>query len=142
VFDQSHWPLVFFVQYVKHYNPVNFFLSGFPGGLSVHPSGIGELFWLEGLFWIFAALGLWQLRYVARKVGFSVPILVVIWFVTFPIGSSMTTLDVPHEIRSYNFLPLPELLAGYGALITWEEISRVRLRWLSPRATAMAVIGV
>jgi len=142
IFSQNHWLLLFFEQYSKHYNPSNFFFDGFPGGVSVHPFAIGELFWLEGPLWVFALIGLWQARQVSRKVAFSVPILMAIWFVTFPIGSSLTTMDIPHEIRSYNFIPLPELLAGYGAVIAWGKISRIRLRWLPPRAPAMAGAGL
>jgi 4-amino-4-deoxy-L-arabinose transferase-like glycosyltransferase len=142
IFNQKSWLLLFLEQYSKHYNPSNLFFDGFPGGLSVHPFAIGELFWLEGLLWIFALIGLWQARHVSRKVAFSVPILIALWFVAFPIASSLTTMDIPHEIRSYNFLPLPELLAGYGAIIAWEEFSRIRFKWLPPKALALTITGI
>jgi 4-amino-4-deoxy-L-arabinose transferase-like glycosyltransferase len=142
IFTQKSWLPLFFEQYSKHYNPSNLFFDGFPGGLSVHPFAIGELFWLEGPLWIIALIGLWQARHVSRKVAFSVPMLIALWFVAFPIASSLTTMDIPHEIRSYNFIPLPELLAGYGAIIAWEKFSHISFKWFPPKAPALTMAGI
>jgi hypothetical protein len=57
---------------------------------------------------------------------------------TFPLASSLTTPS-PHEIRTYNFLPLPEILASYGAVVAWDLVGRYRWLCLS---VAMVVLVV
>jgi 4-amino-4-deoxy-L-arabinose transferase-like glycosyltransferase len=139
IFHQPHWLLVFFTQYANAYNPGALFFSGFGGGVQVlPPQGVGELFWLEGPLWIFAVIGMSQQRHLSRQGGFVVPILLSIWFFTFPIASSLTT-GSPHEIRTYNFLPLPEILAGYGAVVAWEMLSRYRWKWFSAAQGALVI---
>src|SRR5207237_9571070 len=88
--------------------------------------------------WIFEVIGISQQRYISRQVGFVVPTLLAIWFVTFPIASSLTQ-GSPHEIRTYNFLPLPEILAGYGAVVAWEMIGRYQWKWFSAARVALAI---
>lgn len=125
------WPFYFLLQYKDHYNPLALFFKGYIGGEAVRPDGIGELFWLEGFFWLIALLALWQRRGAWQKsLGFRLPLLLVLWFLTFPIASSLTSEDVPHRIRSYNFLPLPELLAGYGLAILLPALLKYRPVWV------------
>ena len=138
VFNQKHWIIVFLTQYANHFNPGALFFDGFKGGLAIHPAGVGELFWLEWPLWIVATIGLSKLQSTLKRLGFNLHLLIIIWFVTFPIASSLTTLDVPHELRSLNFLPLPELLAAYGAVVLWQALSRYRWKWFSAAQGAMA----
>src|SRR2546430_10981477 len=93
--------------------------------LQVLPKGVCQLFWLEWPLWIFALIGMSQQRHISRQVGFVVPALLAIWFVTFPIASSLMT-ESPHKIRTYNLLPLPQILAGYGAVVAWVILERYR----------------
>src|SRR5258708_17059387 len=121
------------------------FIDGLKGGVAVHPAGIGELFWLEGPLWIAAVIGLAQRCY--RRTGFSVLILVLLWFAAFPIASSLTTLDIPSEVRTIGFLPLPELLAGFGAAFVSRKLFESRWRWRAvlavviPSAAALIVFS-
>jgi 4-amino-4-deoxy-L-arabinose transferase-like glycosyltransferase len=139
IFNQSHWLTLFFTQYANAYNPGALFFSGFSGGLQVlPPQGVGELFWLEGPLWVFAVIGMSQQRHLSHQVGFVVPVLLSIWFFTFPIASSLT-MGSPHEIRTYNFLPLPEILAGYGAVVAWEMLSRYRWKWFSAAQVPLVI---
>lgn len=129
------WIAQFFRQYADHYNWGALFFSGYKGGSAVRPENIGELFWLEGPLWIGAVIGLAQRQY--RRLAYALPLLVAIWFFTFPISSSLTTDDPPHEVRTYCFVPLPELLAGYGAVVAWRQLSCYRWR----RLTAAHVVA-
>jgi 4-amino-4-deoxy-L-arabinose transferase-like glycosyltransferase len=139
ILNDPHWLALFFTQYANAYNPGALFLSGFGGGVQVlPPQGVGELFWLEGPLWIFAVIGMSQQRYLSHQAGFVLPILLAIWFFTFPIASSLTTPS-PHEIRTYNFLPLPEILAGYGAVVAWEMLSRYRWKLFSVAQGALVI---
>ncbi len=142
VFKQPYWLLQSFLQYESHYSPDLLFFEGFRGGLAVHPQGVGELFWLEGLLFCFAVLGILYKRHISGQVGFVIPTLLFIWFVTFPVASSLTTGGLPHEVRTYNVLPLPEILAGYGAVVAWEILGRYRWKWLSAAQVALAISAI
>ena len=125
ILENRDWLPTFAGQYLSHYNPVALFWSGYKGGMGQQVAPVGELFWLEGFLWMVAAIGLWRNRRLLRqKLGFSLPIVLGLWFLTFPISSSLTNLDIPHEVRAYNFVPLPQLLAGYGAMLVWQFLAR------------------
>ncbi len=129
IFQEDGWIFKIPAQYLNHYNPLNLFFRGFQEGVGVRPAQVGELFWLEGFLWLVAAFDLfWPGRWAAHK-GFNLPLLVAIWLLTWPIAASLTLLEHTHEIRSYNFLPLPELLAGYGAVVGWRELKRFACGW-------------
>ena len=140
IFQKNNWFFKIPAQYLNHYNPLNLFFKGFQEGVSVRPAQVGELFWLEGFLWLAAAHGLfWPNRWAAPR-GFHLPVLVGVWFITWPIAASLTILDHTHEIRSYNFLPLPELLAGYGAVVCWRELKRFARGWRYSLATGGLVV--
>jgi 4-amino-4-deoxy-L-arabinose transferase-like glycosyltransferase len=137
--SQTNGLALFFTQYLNTYNPSELFFTGFRGGLQVlPPQGVGELFWLEWPLWIFAAIGVSQHKHLSRQVGLVVPALLTIWFLTFPIASSLTTPS-PNDQRTYNFLPLPEILAGYGVVVAWELLRRYRWKWFSAAQVALAI---
>jgi hypothetical protein len=137
ILDQPHWFALFFTQYVNAYSPRVLFFTGFPSYLQVLPQGVGELFWLEWPFWIFVVFGMSQQKYISRQVGCVLPMLLGIWFVTFPIAASLTMS--PHEIRTYNVLPLPEILAGYGTVVAWEMLRHYRWKWFSVAHGVLAI---
>lgn len=119
------WWRLFFQDYFSYYNPSSVFFNGFLDGVDVRPDFVGELLWLEGLLFIPA------LYFIIRKPlkdVFSQRIVLLGWFFTFQIAASLTIFS-PHQVRALNFLPLPELLAGYGAVILWKNLKNNYLRW-------------
>jgi len=130
---QPGWPLLFFNHYSDYFDPSYLFFDGFKGDLIDHMQGIGNLFWLEGFLWLAAIYGLAQKRWLDR-VSFSLPTLLTFWFFTYPIAASLTITLTPSENRTVNFLPLPELLAGYGAsaVLNWLLNQSWPWRWLRP----------
>jgi 4-amino-4-deoxy-L-arabinose transferase-like glycosyltransferase len=107
--------------YAAQYNPSALLFDGLNRTLGYKPAyGTGELFWLEGPLWIVAFVGL--LRYPLQRL--NLPVLLGVWAVTYPIASSLTWGPTAH--REINALPLPELLAGYGAVLVLNWLSRTR----------------
>jgi 4-amino-4-deoxy-L-arabinose transferase-like glycosyltransferase len=130
IINQPNWLILFFFEYIAAYSLYLLSFAGFGGSVAVYPQGVGNLFWLEGVLFIFALIGILKNRYCSRQVGFSMRILLVVWLMTFPIASSLT-IHSPHDVRTYNFLPLPEILAGYGAVVAWDIVGRYRWLWFS-----------
>ncbi|HEX2914210.1 MAG TPA: glycosyltransferase family 39 protein [Chloroflexia bacterium] len=125
VFLAKNWPTELLFQYASHYNPRFLFFDGFKEGVGIRPDGVGELFWLEGLLWLLAFAGFIIFsRELNRKVGFHLPLVLVIWFLTFPIAASLTVGQPPYEIRAYNFLPLPQLLSGFGVVVAGRVLAK------------------
>ena len=139
VFAQPHWPVAFLVGYSRHFDPSALFFDGLSGGLDVMPNGVGELSWLEWPLLFAAVVGLARGVSTGGRVAMRVSLIAAGWVLTFPVASALTTSDLPHEIRSYNLLPLPELLSGYGAVVVWAALSRHRWRWLTAAHAALLV---
>ncbi len=127
VFRLPDWPQVWWTNYRAHYDLQAWFVDGLQEGVAVHPAGIGELFWLEAPLMLIAGLGLLERRFWQRS-QLIVPVLIIIWLLTFPMAASFTNHGIPHEIRTYNLLPLPELLSGYGLALIWEWGAGTRWR--------------
>jgi 4-amino-4-deoxy-L-arabinose transferase-like glycosyltransferase len=127
VFQMPDWPQVWWANYRAHYDLQAWFIVGLQEGVAVHPAGIGELFWFEAPLMLIAGLGLLQGRFWQRS-QLLLPVLVIIWLLTFPMAASFTNHGIPHEIRTYNLLPLPELLSGYGLVLIWEWGAKTRWR--------------
>src|SRR5437588_8856234 len=45
-------------------------------------------------------------------------------------------------MRIYNCLPLPEILAGYGAVVAWEMLRRYRCKWFSAAQGILAISAI
>src|SRR5258708_31595788 len=121
ILTMPDWPLVFLGHYSSQYNPINLFISGFGGGQSIHPTGIGQLFWLEGLLWIAAVVGILRKKGL-EFTGFNLTVLIGWGFFTWPLAAALTVTGIPTETRTVNFLPLPELLAAYGAVVIFDML--------------------
>jgi 4-amino-4-deoxy-L-arabinose transferase-like glycosyltransferase len=143
--SQPNWLLVFFNNHAAHYDFSRLLYSSFKAGYVPHPSGIGQVFWLEPILWGAAIIALATLP---RRVNFALWLLLIIWFLTFPVASSLTEAGIPHEVRSIAVLPLPQLLAGLGAVFIWQKLSAYRWRKISlaqvaaiPAVTLWAFFG-
>jgi 4-amino-4-deoxy-L-arabinose transferase-like glycosyltransferase len=115
------------LQYILQYSPLGLFLTGLNRSIEAPAGfGIGELFWLEGALWIAAAVALARHPWLSERAGFRLPLLFAIWFATFPLAASLTSGASSH--REINFLPLPELLAGFGAVAILGWLARTRFK--------------
>ena len=133
IFAEKDWWLAYPRNYSSYYNPSLLFFDGFKAGVSLRISGIGQLFWIELGLWLVALVKL--VRLWRNSGSLNVPVLLLGWFATFPLAASFTT-TYPHETRSLNFLPLPELLAAYGAVVAWRGLRPVA------RAGFVGLIGL
>ncbi len=119
------WYIHIFGNYAAQFDPSGLFFQGLNRTPDIHlPYGVGELFWLEGPLWIVVLIDF--IRRPWTKLGFNLPILLGLWLVTYPIASSLTWGPTAH--REINVLPLPELVAGYGAILVFEALLRTRFR--------------
>ena len=125
ILHEDNWPLMFLYHYYSQYDFGNMFVNGFGGGQSLHPPGIGQLFWLEIFLWIAGIIGLARKR-LTQETHFSLVFLIGWWFFIWPIAASLTLTDVPTETRTINFLPLPELFAGYGAMVIFFAVKGMK----------------
>src|SRR5262249_46355750 len=127
--------------YLSHYDPQGLFFRGFGDGVAILPPGIGELSWLE----LPLLLGLLYFNRMRREdfsLGFGLSFLLLLWFITFPIADTLTggIHGQAHEIRSVSVFPLPELLAGYSAVLIWQALVRFR-RLLAYLALVAGVVA-
>lgn len=132
---------LFLRNYLEHYSPVFLFFRGdelarhsihslaalqqlglpfhlSPRSFGLMLTGFGTLYLFEAPFLI---IGL--IRLVKRHA--QTDILLLGWFLLFPIGASLTHEGVPHALRSIVALPMPQLITAMGA--------RTILEWLNPR---------
>ncbi len=147
-FQDVDWFIQAMRLFVDHFSPGALFFSGFGNGEAVRrPLYIGELFWLEAPLWIMAFIGISQ-RSVSRRVALSVPLILTLWLLTYPLADSLTRgappfengmAGIPHELRSYNFVPLPELLAGLGAVVLYSKLRP--LRWGKYAVALVTIAG-
>ena len=137
LFREANWMEVWWANYRAHYDLQAWFIDGLKSGVAVHPVGIGELFWLEAPLMLIAVSGLLRHRFWQRS-QLMIPVLVIIWLLIFPLAASLTNQGIPHEIRTYNLLPLPELLAGYGLALIREWGAAAEWK----RAITYVLIGI
>jgi 4-amino-4-deoxy-L-arabinose transferase-like glycosyltransferase len=134
-FQNTDWFIQALRLYADHFNPGALLFTGFGDGEGVRrPLYIGELFWLEVPLMI-AAFARLTRRQTSYRVAFSLTVLISLWFITYPVADSLTRgappfdnqmAGQPHELRAYNLLPLPELLAGFGVVVIARKLSRTR----------------
>src|SRR5258708_10513726 len=118
------WYILIFGNYAAQFDPSGLFFQGLNRTPDIHlPYGVGELFWLEGPLWIVVLIDF--IRRPWTKLGFNLRVLLGLWLVTYPIASSLTWGPTTH--REINVLSLPELVAGYGAMLVCEALLRTRV---------------
>ncbi len=95
--------------YLLHYSPSFLFLHGDPQPRHSITS-FGVLYHIEFFFAVIGLIALFLKRLPERY-------LLLAWLILFPVGAMLTDpREMPHALRSIVALPLPQLLAGYGAI--------------------------
>jgi 4-amino-4-deoxy-L-arabinose transferase-like glycosyltransferase len=138
--DRGDWLVTLVSNYADYYDPRRLFFTGLEGMVDSLP-GIGNLFWMEGPLWLAAAYGLSR-GVLLNRPGFSVRFLLVAWFFTYPLAASFTLTGIPSENRTVGFLPCPELLAGYGAMVVLNGLGRSGFPWSSAARRACAITAL
>ncbi len=132
--------------YASHFDPRTIFFTGFRNSVRFPPT-IGELSWVE-IPLLIGFILFNRLRQQSNRLGFNLTLLVVLWLLTYPIADTLTGgfYGTASEVRCVPIMPLPELLAGYGALLIWQRLVQHRRRLayaaLAMGATAYGVFAV
>ncbi len=116
--------------YASHFDPRTIFFTGFRNSVRFPPT-IGELSWVE-IPLLIGFILFNRLRQQSNRLGFNLTLLVVLWLLTYPIADTLTGgfYGTASEVRCVPIMPLPELLAGYDALLIWPRL--VQLSTASP----------
>jgi 4-amino-4-deoxy-L-arabinose transferase-like glycosyltransferase len=104
---------MFFSNYIKHLSPRFLFLRG--DELPRHGVAyFGEMYHFEAPF---VLIGLVTLLVRRRRTDW----LLLLWFLLFPVASSLTTVGIPHALRTIVALPMPSIIVmlGIGTLFRW-----------------------
>ncbi len=102
---------IFFTNYFAHFNPYWLIANiGNNGKEEFKIPSIGLFYFWELPFFILGLLFLW-LSNLQKKEKF----LLLIWFLFAFIPPSIAT-GAPHAMRSYNILPVPQIIEGFGIL--------------------------
>lgn len=59
----------------------------------------------------------------------AVKIFTILWFLIVPIPASVTN-DVPHAVRTINFLPILQILTAIGIIFALQKISNFKIKYL------------
>jgi len=101
--------------YFSHFDPSWLFFNAGRENHKIPNFGLLPL-WAAPLLLI----GIYQLA--AGSYPRRVKWFLAIWLLLAPIPASLTT-EAPHAMRSFNVLPVPQILMGLGAIALWQRIS-------------------
>ncbi|OGM19058.1 hypothetical protein A2955_01285 [Candidatus Woesebacteria bacterium RIFCSPLOWO2_01_FULL_37_19] len=108
--------------YLAHFSPNFLFIGGdigYPGHFITRFSvkGLGELYWIQALLIILGIILLWK-RAKLRKVG----LILLTWFILYPLGSSLTGTDGggPFSFRSIFGVISFQILTALGVFFLIE----------------------
>jgi len=90
-----------------------------------HAPGMGLMYLIELPFLL---VGIYML--IFGKFDKALKIFITLWFLIVPIPASVTN-DVPHAVRTINFLPILQILTAIGILTAFSKISSIKYRVLS-----------
>ncbi len=108
--------------YLLHFTPSFLFLHGDPQPRH----GVGSFGVLYPLEFLLALFGLASL-FIRKTQGRW---LLLAWIIFFPVGAMLTNpAEMPHALRTIVFLPLPQILAGYGLFSLYQWIARKSRTW-------------
>lgn len=89
-----------------------------------HAPGMGLLYLIELPFLL---VGIYIL--IFGNFDRAVKIFTILWFLIVPIPASITN-DVPHAVRTINFLPILQILTAIGIISVLQKISNFRIKYL------------
>jgi 4-amino-4-deoxy-L-arabinose transferase-like glycosyltransferase len=107
--------LIFITNYIKHFSPGFLFLYG-DSELRHSLSGMGQMYLFE------APLLIYGLSILIRERK-KYQILLLFWFLIFPVAASLTREGIPHALRSIVALPMMQIIC---AIAISDIISRIK----------------
>ncbi len=113
---------IFSENYLSHFNPKWIFTNS--GADEFKAPGVGLLY-----IWEFPAVILGIAFLILGKLDKKIKILFFFWILISPVASSITT-GAPHAMRSYNFLPVWQILSSLGLIYILGLLKNSNLRKL------------
>ncbi|MEK7160101.1 MAG: glycosyltransferase family 39 protein [Patescibacteria group bacterium] len=106
--------------YISHFDPNWLFVTG---DISRHHApGMGILYLFEFPFILF---GIYMLLF--GKFDPKTKLVVFLWFLLAPLPASITT-EVPHAVRTLNFLPTWQIFSALGIIFAVQKISNIKYK--------------
>ena len=99
-----------------------------------HAPGMGLLYLVELPFLL---IGIYSL--IFGKFDKRVKIFIIVWFLIVPIPASITN-DVPHAVRTINFLPILQILTAIGIIASVGWILNIKYKVLNIRIGYLILI--
>lgn len=109
----------FLRNYVLHISPDYLFFKG-DSNIRHNIGEMGQLYKFEGVLVI---LGVIFMILRKRRMG----MVVLWWFLLFPVSASLTYESIPHAIRSISGLPVFQIIAAVGVVSSFDYVRRIRL---------------
>lgn len=111
--------------YLSHFDPNWLFITG--DIARHHAPGVGLLYLVEIPFLL---IGIYILLF--SDLDKNKKLLIFLWFLAVPIPASVTN-DVPHAVRTINFLPIFSIFTAAGIVASYKYISEIKSKMLNHR---------
>lgn len=98
--------------------------------------GMGLLYFWEAPFIVMGLWALWK-----RKLPGKISLFLIGWMLIAPVPAAITT-QAPHAMRSFTFIPVLELLEGFGLIALFELLNQEGRTMIGLGVTASALIGL
>lgn len=108
--------------YLSHFDPNWLFITG--DIARHHAPGMGLLYLVELPFLL---AGIYLLLF--GDYGRKSKLLIFLWFLAVPIPAAITN-DVPHAVRTINFLPIFQIFTAIGLVYAFVYVSKIHLKLL------------
>lgn len=89
-----------------------------------HAPGMGLMYLVELPFLL---IGIYML--IFGNFDKAVKLFIILWFLIIPIPASVTN-DVPHAVRTINFLPILQILTAIGIIAAITTIANLKIKYL------------
>ena len=125
-----------FINYILHFDPRLLFWVGYRDGLLEFPAGFRQV---PLVFAPFFYIGI---MYLVRYIHHPESQLTLGWLLLFPLASSLTQPEVPHEVRAGPGHPVIELVAAIGLGWTFQgSVHAIRTRISIARRKMLTIIN-